>query len=113
MSEFGRVIVTTKLGQLSIMTDFQSEQLDYDRSEGDRARDLKHRNTLTIPPLVLQNVHCFITNSWILLWGILYQFFQHPSDVNINKVKSNIEKINFIFVTRHLRANLNIKTAIR
>ena len=36
MSEFGRVTVTTKLGKQSyIMTDFQSEQLDYDRS-GDR-----------------------------------------------------------------------------
>ena len=33
MSEFGRVTVTTRPGQLSkIMTDFQSEQLDYDRS---------------------------------------------------------------------------------
>ena len=30
------------------MTDFQSEQLDYDRS-GNRTRDLKHRSTLTIP----------------------------------------------------------------
>ena len=29
------------------MTDFQSEQLDYDRS-GDRTRDLKHKCTLTI-----------------------------------------------------------------
>ena len=29
------------------MTDFQSKQLDYDRS-GDRTRDLKHSNTLTI-----------------------------------------------------------------
>ena len=49
MSEFGRVTVTTKLGQLSqIMTDFQSKQLDYDRS-GDRTRDLKHSSTLTIP----------------------------------------------------------------
>ena len=49
MSEFGRVTVTTKLGQLSyIVTDFQSEQLDCDRSGG-RARDLKHRSTLTIP----------------------------------------------------------------
>ena len=50
MSEFGRVTVTTKLGQLSlIMTDFQSKQLDYDRS-GDRTRDLKRSSTLTIPP---------------------------------------------------------------
>ena len=49
MSEFGRVTVTTKLGQLSwIVTDFQSEQLGYDRS-GDRTCDLKHRSTLTIP----------------------------------------------------------------
>ena len=47
-SDFGRVTVT-KLGQLSqIMTDFQSEQLDYVRS-GDRTRNLKHRSTLTIP----------------------------------------------------------------
>ena len=30
------------------MSDFQSEQLDYDRS-GDRTRDLKHRITVTIP----------------------------------------------------------------
>ena len=30
------------------MTDFQSEQLDYDR-RGDRTCDLKHRSTLTIP----------------------------------------------------------------
>ena len=49
MSEFGRVTVTTKQGQLSqIMTDFQSEQLDYDRRE-DRTRNLKHRSTLTLP----------------------------------------------------------------
>ena len=49
MSEFGRVTVTTKLGQLSqIMTDFQLEQLDKVRS-GERTRDLKHRSTLTIP----------------------------------------------------------------
>ena len=49
MSEFGRVTVTTKLDQLSwIVTDFQSEQLDYDRS-GDRTRNLKHRSTLTMP----------------------------------------------------------------
>ena len=49
MSELGRVTVTTMLGQLSyIMTDFQSEQLDYDRS-GYRTRDVKHRSTLTIP----------------------------------------------------------------
>ena len=51
MSEFGRVTVTTKLGQLSqIMTDFQLEQLDYDRS-GDQSHNIKHRNTLTIPNL--------------------------------------------------------------
>ena len=49
MSNFGRVSVTTKLGQTSlIVTDFQSEQLDYDR-DGDRTRELKHRSTLTIP----------------------------------------------------------------
>ena len=30
------------------MTDFQSEQLDYDRS-GDRTHDLNHRSTLIIP----------------------------------------------------------------
>ena len=49
MSELGRVTVTTMLGQLSyIMTDFQSEQLDYDRN-GYRTRDVKHRSTLTIP----------------------------------------------------------------
>ena len=44
MSEFDRVIVTTKLGLLSsiVIDFFQSEQLDYDRS-GDRTQDLKHR----------------------------------------------------------------------
>ena len=30
------------------MTDFQSKQLDYDKSR-DQTRDLKHRSTLTIP----------------------------------------------------------------
>ena len=30
------------------MTDFQSEQLDYDRN-GDRTGDLEHSSTLTIP----------------------------------------------------------------
>ena len=49
MSEFGRVTVKTKLDQLSqIMTDFQSEQLNYDRS-ADRTRDPKQRSTLAIP----------------------------------------------------------------
>ena len=32
------------------MTDFQLEQLDYDRS-GDQSHNIKHRNTLTIPNL--------------------------------------------------------------
>ena len=49
MSEFGRVTVTTKLGQLSQnVTNFQLKQLDYGRS-GDRTHDLKHRSMLTIP----------------------------------------------------------------
>ena len=51
LRKFGRVTVTIKLGQLSwIVTDFQSEQLDYDKS-GDRTRELKHKSTLTIPLL--------------------------------------------------------------
>ena len=49
MSEIGRVTDTIKLGMLScIITDFQSEQLDYDRS-GDGTHDLKHRSMLTLP----------------------------------------------------------------
>ena len=67
MSEFRRVIITTKLDQLSqIMTDFQSEQLDYDRS-GDRTCDFKHTSTLIIPLRrrscsVLKKSH--ITHLW-------------------------------------------------
>ena len=70
MSEFGRVTVTIKLGQLSyIMTDFQSEQLDYDMS-GDRTYDLKHRSTLTIP-LRHRSFHSYILSPYNIKCVIL------------------------------------------
>ena len=40
------------------MTDFHSEQFDYDRS-GDRTRDLKHRSMLTIPLRHCSCTQCF------------------------------------------------------
>ena len=54
MSNYDRVTVTNKLGQLfQIMTDFQSEQLGYDRSEN-RTCDLKKQKNADYnyaPPL--------------------------------------------------------------
>ena len=50
------------------MTDFQSEQLDYDRS-GDRTCDLKHRSTLTIP--LCHRQRDWIVGIKVLLWLLL------------------------------------------
>ena len=52
------------------MTDFQSEQLDYNRS-GDQTGDLKHISTLTIPLSRHRSIKRKIASRFI---GFYYQF---------------------------------------
>ena len=86
MSEFGRVTVTTKLGQLSqIVTDFQSEQLDYDRS-GSQAQ--KYADFTTEPPLnITQSIFFFSFFYLIVCTSDFYlkkKIYFHSNSISFN-----------------------------